>query len=383
MNAGLRGALVLLALVAVGCSSKAKVREPTALARIEHPTLKPVKEWSASAGSGAEGRISGLRLRLEPDALFVADVEGRVYAFDPANGKLRWRSKTDARVVSGPGVSGNMVMLGSLDGEVIALQRADGNELWRRSISSEVLGPPAGDGDLVVARSVDGRVFGLSASNGDRLWAFDRVVPNLVLRGVGAPLLEGNRVVLGMDNGRVASLRLADGETLWEQAVSVPTGRTELERLTDVDADLVEGPKCIYAASFGGDVACVDAENGQVLWRRTIKSYTGMALLEDKLFVTDESGVIWALDAETGAAAWKQEALLYRKLSAPAAFAGKIVVGDFEGYLHWIDPNDGKIIARVRAGSEPILTQPVAGENLLYVLNAEGRITALSTASIN
>lgn len=368
---------VLLAIAA--CSGKAKVREPAELTKIENPTVKPERAWSARAGNGTGKLASELQLRLEPDALFAADVGGRVYAFNPASGKLIWRSDTDARLIAGPGVSGNAVIVGTLDAEVIALKRADGSELWRRTISSEVLGPPAGDGDLVVARAVDGRVYGLSAGSGDWLWAFDRVVPSLVLRGISAPLISGNRVIVGMDNGRLASLNLADGVAQWEQAVAVPTGRTELERLTDIDADMIDGPDCIYAASFGGEVACVERESGQVLWRRAIKSYSGMALSEDKLFVTDEDGLVWGLDAKTGAAAWKQDALLYRRVSAPAYFGGHVVVGDFEGYLHWIDPSDGKIVARGRVGAAPIVTAPAVGNDLLYVLNADGNITAVRT----
>lgn len=380
MNTMGRLLLILALLGSAACSSKAKVREPAELSKIEEPVLRAQSVWSASAGRGSGKLLSELRLRLEPEALYTADVGGRVFAFNPASGKLIWRSDTGTRLIAGPGVSGDAVVIGTLDAEVIALKRADGSELWRRTISSEVLGPPAGAGDLVVARAVDGRIYGLSASSGDWLWAFDRVVPNLVLRGVSAPMISGNRVIVGMDNGRLTSLGLADGVTHWEQPVAVPTGRTELERLTDIDADLIDGPECIYAASFGGEVACVDRETGQVLWRRAITSYTGMALSDDKLFVSDADGHVWGLDAKTGAAAWKQEAMQYRRLSAPAFFGGHVIVGDFEGYLHWIDPSDGKLVGRARAGSAPILTAPVVGEELLYVMNAEGRITALRTS---
>jgi outer membrane protein assembly factor BamB len=202
-------------------------------------------------------------------------------------------------------------------------------------------------------------------------------VPNLVLRGSSAPLVAGNAAIVGMDNGRIASLKLADGTPQWEQAVSVPSGRTELERLTDIDADLIDGPDCIFAASFGGDVACLDSGSGEVAWRRSVRSYTGMTMSDDRLFVTDESGVVWALDQKTGAAAWKQEALLYRKLSPPAFFGGYVVVGDFEGYLHWLDPSTGAIVGRSREGSVPIMAPLVATADELYVMNVDGRIAAI------
>lgn len=373
-------ALCGLALALGACSSsKSTVREPTPLADISNSSLRPAQVWSARAGEGSGGQVSGLRLNLQADALFTADIDGNVFAYAPDTGKLLWRAKTGARLISGPSVTADSILLGTLDAEVIALSRANGSELWRSTVSSEVLAPPVGAGEIVVTRSVDGRVFGLSAGGGQRVWSFDRVVPNLVLRGNSAPLLIGGRAYVGMENGRVAGLNLTDGQPVWEQAVAVPSGRTELERLTDIDADLLDGPDCIIAASFGGEVLCLEAESGQPLWRRSIRSYSGMAASEDKVFITDESGTVWGLDLRTGAAAWKQEALLYRRLSAPGFVDGHVVVGDLEGYLHWLDPSTGELVARHRVGSDPITAAPVAGEDRFYVMNTLGRVAAIQT----
>jgi len=369
--------LAALALLLAACGGKSTVREPTPLTEIKDPQIKPVSVWSTHAGDGSGGRVSGLRLSLQPDALYTADISGGVYAYSRDKGKLLWKTQTGARVISGPSVSGDQVTVGTLDAEVIALKRADGKEMWRSETSSEVVGPPAAEGELVIARSVDGRVHGLSAAGGERVWTFDRDVPNLVLRGSSAPLLIGDRAYIGMDNGRVASLRMNDGQPVWEQAVSVPSGRTELERLTDVDADLLDGPDCIIAASFGGEIACLEAESGEALWRRSIRSYSGMAASEDRLFVTDDVGTVWGLDLRTGAAAWKQEGLAYRRLSAPAFFGGYVVVGDLEGYLHWLDPSTGAFVARVKVGSDPIVQAPVSGDDKLYVMSTTGRIAAI------
>lgn len=373
------GALLLLAAAALaaGCSGKGKVREPAKLERIATPEVQADSAWNRSAGKGSGGRFAALRLALEPDALFAADSAGRVYAFDPKTGERLWESETKARVSAGPGVSGDLVLVGTLDAEVIALSRADGREKWRSRVSSEVLAAPVGNGDLVVVRTVDGRVSGLAAASGERRWTMDRSVPSLTLRGLSVPLIVDNRVYVGFDNGRLAALNLADGAVAWEQVVAAPAGRSELERLTDVDARLLEDGNTLFAASFGGEVAALDVESGQVRWRRSIKSYTGFAKLGNRIVVTDEAGVVWALDAETGAAAWKQEGLLNRRLSAPAAFGEFIAVGDLEGYVHWLHPQDGRIVGRSRAGRDPIRAAPVAGEELLYVLSSEGRITAL------
>ncbi|HVT34343.1 MAG TPA: outer membrane protein assembly factor BamB, partial [Nevskiaceae bacterium] len=296
----------------------------------------------------------------------------------PGNGDRIWRARTRARIVSGPGVFGSMVLVGTLDAEVIALNRADGKELWRSKVSSEVMAAPVGDGHVVVARTGDGQVHGLAADSGQALWHFDRTEPNLTLRGLSDPLIVGNRVYVGMDNGRVVALSLDSGQLLWEQAVSVQTGRTELDRLTDIDGSMLPSGNSVYAVSFGGELAALDDDNGEVTWRRSVKSYNGLAQSGDLVLTTDHNGVVWALDAASGAAVWKQEGLQYRKLSPPAAFAGYVVVGDYQGYLHWLDPKDGKVVGRSRAGSDPIRAAPIASDKLLYVLNTGGKLSAIT-----
>lgn len=372
-----RFALLLTAMVLAACSSDGKVREPAELQDIVSPPLRPSVAWRASIGSGSDELYGELEAAVAEDAVYAADVDGRVYALDPENGERIWQAETGARVISGPTVAGNAVLVGTMEGEIIALKRADGAQYWRSTISSEALAPPASDGTLVLARAGDGRVYGLSAVSGARVWIFDRGVPNLTLRGLGAPVIAGSAAFVGMDNGRVAALRMLDGQPVWEQLIAAPTGRNELERLNDVDAALLFDDGDLFAASFGGELARVDGDTGQVLWRRTVKSYNGFARIGDLVITTDEAGVVWALDANSGAAAWKNEDLKYRRLSAPAAFQGRLVVGDFEGYLHWLDPKDGRLVARMRAGSDPIRSAPVAGERALYVLSTSGRLSAI------
>ena len=373
-------AIAALAVALAACSSS-KTRTPAELKDIVGSNLRLDRLWSESPGAGDEGYFTEFRLALESDALYGADAKGHVFALNPRTGATVWKADTRARVISGPAVGGAQVLVGTLDGEVIALKRADGHSLWRSAVSSEVLATPATDGDRIVARCVDGRIYGLSASDGARLWSFDRTVPNLTLRGLSAPLISGPRLITGLDNGHVVSLKLGDGQVLWDQPIAVPSGRTELERLTDVDASLLEGDDTLYAMSFGGELVAMDPASGQVMWRRSIKSYTGAALLGNLLFVTDADGVLWALDAHTGAAAWKQDALQYRRLSAPVAIGQYIAIGDFEGYVHWIEPHDGKIVARIRVGSDPIAAAPVAGDGVLYVASTAGKIAAISASS--
>ncbi|HZR33878.1 MAG TPA: outer membrane protein assembly factor BamB [Nevskia sp.] len=378
---GLRFALAvaLAAAAMAGCSSKGKTREPAKLVSIAKEELRIDDVWSRHIGDGSDGYVSGFRVAVAEDAVFAASIDGKVYALNPKSGDLIWRAKTRARVISGPSVNGNQVLVGTLDGEVIALKRADGSELWRTRAPSEALAAPVGSGNTVVAKAVDGREYGLDAATGERRWAFDRNEPNLTLRGLSMPLIIGNRVYNGLDNGKLSVLNLLDGTQVWEQTISVPTGRSELDRVIDIDADMLPGNDGLFVVTYGGDLTLVDYNTGDSRWRRSVKSYAGMALGGDKLFVTDDDGTVWALDAATGAAAWKQQELKYRRLSPPAFYKGYVVVGDYKGYLHWLSPGDGRIVARTRLGSDPIAAPLAAGGDLLYVMDVGGKLRAYDT----
>lgn len=369
-------AVALSALALLACSGKVKTHEPAKLVKLAKEEVIPDDKWTRHIGNGSNGYVSGYRIASGDDGLFVASIDGHVYALNPKNGDVIWRAKTRARIISGPSLNGDQVLVGTLDGQVIALKRADGSELWRGQGPSEVLAPPVGSGHMVVAKAVDGRVYGLDSATGERRWAFDRNEPALTLRGLSTPLIIGNRVYNGLDNGKLSVLNVLDGTQVWEQTISVPTGRGELDRVDDIDADLLPGSDGLFVVTYGGDLALVDYNTGDSRWRRGVKSYSGMATGSDKLFVSDDDGTLWALDTASGAAAWKSTDLKYRRLSPPAFFKGYVVVGDYQGYLHWFSAADGKIVGRTRLGSAPITTPPVVAGDLLYVMDVAGKLRA-------
>lgn len=371
--------LLIAATFVVGCASKdkEKLREPAKLTRVES-TVEVDKVWSDQIGKGAQGRPSGLRPVLAEDGLFVASSDGRVALLDPAKGTPRWETRSKARIASGPSVVDRIVVVGTMDAEVIAYSRADGKEVWRSKASSEVLAAPAGAGDVVVARSIDGRIFGLDAGDGSRRWSFDRTEPTLTLRGLSSPVVDGNSVIVGLDSGRAVAVRLRTGEPVWDQPISLPNGRSEIERLTDIDATPLLTDFGLLIGSYGGDVAMIDPVDGEARWKRSIRTDVGMALGKSSVFVADTEGTVWALDSASGAVVWKNEALKNRRLSAPAYLRGQVVVADFEGYLHFLNESDGSFTARTRAGSDPVLAPMVASDSTLFVQNAEGRLSALT-----
>jgi outer membrane protein assembly factor BamB len=380
----LRAAFLLVpAVLLAGCSifgggSSEPVEVPAELAALPAGAVQGRVLWRGSAGSFPKKDFYGLRLALDGQRLYAADAEGRVTAFEPGSGRVLWRAETRPRLAAGAGVSGSAVLVGALDGEVIAISAEDGRALWRSGVSSEVLAPPAGDGDTVVVRTGDGRLYGLAVADGQRHWTFDRAVPTLSLRGVSQPVVAEGRVYAGLDTGKLVALELDSGRVLWEEAVSTPGGRSELERLVDLDADPVLADGVLYAVSYGGQVVALDAATGKLKWRQDLASYSGLAVTDNRVFASDREGRLWALDRDNGAVLWQQDGLKHRRLTRPVAHGGLVAVGDFEGYVHWLSPEDGSLRGRLKTGRSALVAPPLVSGDRLYVLGREGDITAVA-----
>lgn len=349
--------------------------EPAELVKFDH-SLKVRKIWSTSVGDGLGKHGIGITPLYVSGTLYVADYKGRVTAVDAETGKKKWQNKTDLPFSGGPGVEGSLMVLGTIDGQVQAFNAENGSELWQTRVSSEVLASPAIADNIVVVRCIDGRVFGLDANNGNRLWIHDRSVPLLTLRGNAALLIRAGTVFVGYDDGTIVALKLEDGSVVWEQSFVNPEGRTELERLADVGQQMVMVATDLIASSYKNRVTAVAAESGRLLWFKDIGSETGVQVERVNLALSDKNGEVWLLDRRNGSTMWKQDQLLNRGLTRPAFYGGEVVVGDAEGYLHWIDVETGRFVARVREGKHGFAGGPITVGTTLYVLTHDGTLAA-------
>lgn len=369
------GALVL-ALVA-GCASRS-VREPpsplvdfNASARID--TL-----WTADIGSSA-GRHLSLRPALHDEIVYIADAKGQVGAYRADTGRRVWDADLNVPVSGATGVGEGLVFVATRKGAVIALDATTGKEAWRAPVSSEVLAPAAASRGMVVVQSVDGKLAGLNAKDGKRVWLYDRAEPALNLRGTSAPIIVDDVVFSGFASGRLVGLQLRDGRVLWELPVSQPRGRNEIERLVDVDAPPVVRGETLYAASYRGKLVAVNLRTGSIAWSRDVSTYTGLALDDKYVYLTDDVGQVLAFDQRSGASVWRQDKLRGRGLGAPIYVDGRLAVGDAEGYVHYLAVDDGSFLARHHVASGPVRTG-VAGNDALYV-SASDTLTALRAVS--
>lgn len=371
--------LLVLALLP-GCKlfkgkDKEVVDPPAKLAEFT-PTVTVHKLWSASTGDGVARTGAKPRPVYADGRIYVSDADGGLLAYDADKGSKLWGYSSKQPLVSGASVVGDLLVVGSIEGSVIAISAQSGAERWRAQVSSEILVAPVIDAQVVVARSNDGRITGLSAVDGKILWKFDRGAPLISLRGNSQPVAMAGTVYAAYDNARVVALRASDGVLLWEQTISRPEGRTELERMNDVDGEIQVVDDVIYAASYRGQVAAITTDNGRVLWSRDMSSYSGLAFSGKVVFGVDEHSNVWALDYRSGSSLWKSEGLSNRWLTSPVTMGELLVMGDFQGYLHWLKRDDGTFAARERVGKKGVRSTPLVVGNRVYVATVDGHLDA-------
>jgi outer membrane protein assembly factor BamB len=369
-------AIALLAVLALAACSKDKnVDQPAKLTPLPSPSLRVQRVWSGSVGDKKAVPLRlGLGVAVADDRVYAAGHHGDVVAFDLNNGRVVWRTRVKAPLSGGTAASSTLVVVGSSDGRLFAFDAATGKSLWNVRLNGEVLSPAAIGPKLIAVRTVDGKLRALSPENGHELWTQEQQVPRLSLRGTARPVIAGDVVLCGFDNGKVLAVNAADGSVQWEATVTPPHGRTELERLVDIDSAVSVSGRDVYAVSFQGKVSMLALDTGQVWWSHDASSYRGLTRDEETLFLSDADGEIVALKARTGAEVWRQNALLHRGLSALAVTDDSVIVGDFQGYVHWLDKATGALAARVRAGGTRISAAPVVAGNLVVVINDRGQI---------
>ncbi len=351
------------------------VLPPKELLKFE-ATLPVKKVWSAKVGKGSEF----MRLSLSPAGdgkrIYAASNDGVVSAFNPDNGKRIWRIELDLPLSAGPGVGENHVVVAGSDGELICLSADDGREMWRIAIDAESLARPLIKDSSVVVQTIDGKLQVFSVFDGAEKWSIVQDTPRLSLRGTSSPVIAGSIVVAGFDNGRLVGTSLATGVTAWEAVLSPPSGRSDLDRLADVDGALAVVGQDVYAAGYQGRLASVASESGQILWARDISTHVGVGVDFSNVYSLDGEGEILALLRRDGSEVWRQDALLRREPTTPVPFDNAIVLGDFEGYVHFFSNVDGRPVARVRVGKGLLSGAPVAIGDKLYVQSESGSLEA-------
>lgn len=371
-------ALALCGLLMSGCAlfSKDDGTEPVELVDFE-PTAELDIVWRSGVGAGTDKSVVKLQPALDGDRLYAADAKGRVFAFERENGDRLWKRDTDDRITGGVSVTAGLLLYGTGTGEVVALSADQGEELWRANVSSEVISVPQTDGTRVVAQTMDGRLHALDAESGEPEWRYDAPPPVLTLRGTASPLFANSAVIAGFATGKVMAFNPDNGLVLWERRVALPQGRSEIERMVDVDASPLLHDGVLYAASFQGNVTALGRSNGRPVWSQEASTHKDLAAEGRTLYLSEADSVVKAMSTATGELRWQNDQLLRRLINGPQVIGDYLAVGDYDGYLHLLKRDDGSFAARRRLDRGGISGTMVTDGDTLYVQTDGGRLVAL------
>jgi len=366
----------LAALLLVGCSGSSKKELPPAELEKFTAEVQLDRSWKRNIGVGQGELFNNLQPALDGLTLYAADAKGRVVAMDRDTGKVNWQVKLKEPLSGAVGVGGGRVLLGTLDGRVITLDENDGSELWRAQVSSEVLAPPQTNGDIVVVQSQDDKLVALDIGTGEQRWIYESSLPVLTVRGHSTPVVSLHRVYAGLASGRLVALDAENGIPLWEQRIAQPQGRSELERMVDIDGRLLLDDQTLYAATYQGNLVAVDAESGNIRWQRPTSSHAGPGAGFGSVYLSKADGTVEAYDQNRATPLWTNDNLLRRQLTGPVAFSSYVAVADFQGYLHLLAQTDGRLVGRVRVDSKGVRVPPIVQGGTLYVYGNSGDLAA-------
>lgn len=393
----LRNRVAVVFLMTLGlsaCSSTDEIDEslPVELTEINQK-FEPKVLWEESIGNGADDYFSRISPVIAYDKLFTTSREGDVAALDPKTGDEIWsvdlsdidnqtgffESSKPALISGGPVAGISKIFLGSENGKIYALDAETGKLEWQSSIKGEVLAAPAIDSGVLVVNSSSGVMKAYNASTGEELWKIDQDTPALTLRGISAPAISSGGVFIGTPDGNLSVYILENGQQGWTVPVGEPSGSTEFERVIDVDSSPVIYGDKVYSISSRGNLVAVELRTGQIAWKRKYSSYTDLLVSANNIFLTDVKGHVYAVDRLNGTEKWSQLALTNRDVTGPAEVSDYIIVGDYEGYLHWLDSSTGEIVARHELDSSGIHVAPIVQDGVIYSQARNGDLQAIKT----
>lgn len=376
----LLGNALLCSVLLSGCSlfegnDEDAAITPADLVKFE-PEVSVVRQWSAKIGAATNDYWTSLKPAASKDTVFASDHQGTVTALNLETGKSRWSTNLEASVSGGVGYGAGLVMLGTIEGVVHALDADDGSILWSAQVSSEVLSSPKSNGEVVVVQTVDNRMFALDANTGEELWQHDGDAPILTVRGISEAIVTSNMVISGFDSGKLIAFNPDNGSLIWEVRLALPKGRTELERMVDIDGVPLLVGDVIYSVTYQGRLGALSRGTGRSLWFQDSSSHFAPAHSGDKVFVTEAEGTVRAFKAGSGQPLWSNEQLFLRRATGPAKLAGTVAVADAEGYLHLLDPTDGHFVGRTKIDGSGVSAPLISVGNSLIVQSNNGAVSA-------
>tara|TARA_B100000287_G_scaffold314446_1_gene297906 strand:- start:2 stop:1123 length:1122 start_codon:yes stop_codon:yes gene_type:complete len=332
-------------------------------------------EWSESFNN--ENNFGRLIPSVYEGKVYFVSSEGYLACLDLESGRTEWSKSTNDIVSGGVDVNFKTISYGTLDGDLVVLDYRDGKELWRSQTSSEILTPPVTDGNMLIVQTVDGRIAGYDFKSGQRLWFHQTTLPRLTLRGTSRPYINQGFIFTGFANGKVAMIYPDSGAIRFEIPVTINEGKSELERIIDIDGRSLITNDILIAASYQGNITAINLREGRPAWQEDISTIKDLTSNGNRVMAVDEKDVVKAFGIATGAILWEQNDLKLRKLTSPVSIRNLVAVGDLEGYVHLLDAKNGDFLGRKKISRKPIL-ELASERDYLLAVDESGKLFKLS-----
>jgi len=324
--------------------------EPRSLQDISN--IKSIKtNWELSFSG--ENYLGNFVPAFSADNIFFADSTGQIKSFNSSQGKVNWEKKVNS-LSSGISSGFGMLVVADTDGNIISLDQADGSILWSVNVKGEVLAPSAISSKFVIVKTGSGELIALDKSNGETLWSYRSKLPTLTIRGSSSPVIVDNKVYVSFDNGRLTVFELDSGFPVWDGAISYVSGTSELENLIDSDSNPIVEGGLVYTTNYQGNINIFDIAQKRSVWQAEASSFYSPLLIKGLIVLVESGSNMKSYSTKTLQESWNSNEFLNRQLSNPIAFDGSVMIGDFEGYIHIIDPLNGKPIGRKKISKKPI-----------------------------
>ena len=299
--------------------------------------------------------------------LFFSDSQGTVSSMNAIDGNILWTKELDF-LASGTSAGFGIVVVSDTKGNVIALTQDQGTILWKSNVKGEVLSKAAVDAKLVIVKTNSGELIALDKDTGSIEWSYRSKLPLLTVRGSSSPVIIDDKIYTSFDNGRLGVFDLNSGFPLWDGAISYVRGVSELENLIDADSPPVVEGGLIFSTNYQGNLNIFDIAQQRSVWSYETSSFYSPVIIKGMLIIIEANSAIRSFAMQTMEESWLSEDYLNRDLSNAVSFKGDLAFGDFEGFVHIVDPLNGKTVAREKISRKPIKTV-FSRSNKLYAID--------------
>jgi outer membrane protein assembly factor BamB len=359
-----------LCLALAACSSDKP--KPTPLESIT-PAIAGRSVWDARVDATPFVLMPAVSKDAKDDAFIVAGGDGMIVALARDNGRELWRGNAGARLSAGVGSDGRYAAVVTRDNELVVLDK--GNVAWRTRLGSLVATAPLVAGERVFVMGVDRAVQAYDVQDGRYLWDLRRAGEPLTLAQPGVVAAFKDTLLVGQGQ-RLAGIDPLKGSVRWEVALANPRGTNEVERVADLVGPAARAGDVVCARAFQSAVGCANAQTGTLLWTKNIGGAQAVGADADLVASADGSGRITAWRAASGDLAWNAEQLLHRDLSGLLVVGRTVIVGDFEGQVHFLDRENGKTLLRLPTDGSKVIGAPVVLGNTVLVTTKKGGLFA-------